>query len=208
VFKLKALPEPPSMPPIRGRAAGRRWIKLRHLAAQVPLDSPALMARCKAGMISQQVLKMIEAETQSRPTSIEFELAYQARVAMDRIRFAIKHTEQFGPKTQHMREGAFQLLDALERLASAERRFKKRFRPCPDAASARSNVQTVNETAELGGQRYEGYDETGIRLILCCHHRTAGRGQNQEFADLGESFPSCEVGFGAASSLYSLGLSR
>ena len=98
----------------------------------------------------QQVLKMIEAEIQPRPTSIEFELAYQARVAMDRIRFAIKHTEQFGPKTQHMRDAAFQLLDALERLKSAERRFQKQFRSAPDTAPDGSNFQAVNGTAELG----------------------------------------------------------
>src|SRR6202030_757854 len=34
-------------------------------------------------------LQTVEAEVQSRPTPTEFEMAYQARVAMDRIRFAI-----------------------------------------------------------------------------------------------------------------------
>jgi hypothetical protein len=46
-----------------------------------------------------EFLQTIEAEVQSRPTPIEFEMAYQARVVIDRIRFAIKHTEQFGPRT-------------------------------------------------------------------------------------------------------------
>lgn len=38
----------------------------------------------------REVLQLIDAKAQSRPTPMEFELAYQARVAMDRIRFAIK----------------------------------------------------------------------------------------------------------------------
>jgi hypothetical protein len=31
-------------------------------------------------------------------------MAYQARVAIDRIRFAIKHTEQFCPRSDQVRE--------------------------------------------------------------------------------------------------------
>lgn len=76
--------------------------------------------------IMQDVLQMIEAEVQSRPTALEFELAYQARVAIDRIRFAIKHTEQFAPHTDPIREVGLQLLDAMERLESADRSFQKR----------------------------------------------------------------------------------
>jgi hypothetical protein len=37
---------------------------------------------------------------------MEFEMAYQARVAMDRIRFAIKHAEQFAPHTDKMAKPA------------------------------------------------------------------------------------------------------
>ena len=78
--------------------------------------------------LMQEVLQMIEAEAHSRPTAFDYELAYQARVAIDRIRFAIQHTEKFAPHTDHMREAGFQLLDALDRLESAERRFQQRFR--------------------------------------------------------------------------------
>ncbi len=78
--------------------------------------------------IMQEVLQMIEAEVQSRPTALEFELAYQARVAIDRIRFAIKHTEQFASHTDPMREVGLQLLDAMERLESADRSFQKRLK--------------------------------------------------------------------------------
>src|SRR4029079_7094308 len=75
-----------------------------------------------------QILEQIEADVQSRPSPIEFEMAYQARVAIDRIKFAIKHTEQFAPRTDQMREVELQLLDALERLQRAERRFQERSR--------------------------------------------------------------------------------
>ena len=75
-----------------------------------------------------QILEQIEADVQSRPSPIEFEMAYQARVAIDRIKFAIKHTEQFAPRTETIREAGLQLLDALERLESVERRFQQRSR--------------------------------------------------------------------------------
>src|SRR5215469_17028274 len=90
-----------------------------------------------------EFLEIVEAEVQSRPTATEFEMAYQARVAMDRIRFAIKHTEQFGPRTDQMRETGLQLLDALGRLESAERSFQRRFRASAASsdAAARSHFQ-------------------------------------------------------------------
>ena len=78
--------------------------------------------------IMHQILETIEAEVQSRPSAIEFEMAYQARVAIDRIRFAIKHTEQFGPRSDPIREAGLQLLDALQRLETVDRRFQERSR--------------------------------------------------------------------------------
>jgi len=76
--------------------------------------------------IMHQILKTIEDEVNSRPSAIEFEMAYQAHVAMDRIRFAIKHTEQFCPPSDPLREAGLQLLDALERLETVDRRFQGR----------------------------------------------------------------------------------
>ena len=73
-----------------------------------------------------QIVEMIESEAHARPSPMEFEMAYQARVAMDRIRFAIKHAEQFGPQTEPLREAGLQLLDALQRLETVDRRFQKR----------------------------------------------------------------------------------
>jgi len=78
--------------------------------------------------VMDQIRHIIDAKAQAQPTPMEFELAYQARVAMDRIRFAIKHTEQLAPQIDPIQEAGLQLLDALERLESAERRFQNRFR--------------------------------------------------------------------------------
>jgi hypothetical protein len=78
--------------------------------------------------IMHQIVEPIEAEARSRPSAIEFEMAYQARVVIDRIKFAIKHTEQFSRPCIHMREAGLQLLDALDRLESLDRRFQIRSR--------------------------------------------------------------------------------
>ena len=67
-------------------------------------------------------------EPRDRPSPIEFEMAYQARVAIDRIRFAIKHTEQFARQSDQSREVGLQLLDALDRLESLDRHFQARSR--------------------------------------------------------------------------------
>ena len=78
--------------------------------------------------VMRQILQTIEDGVNSRPSAIEFEMAYQARVAIDRIRFAIKHTEQFVPCTDQTRQAGLQLLDALERLETVDRRFQERSR--------------------------------------------------------------------------------
>jgi hypothetical protein len=82
--------------------------------------------------IMHQIVETIEAEVRSRPSPLEFEMAYQARVAMDRIKFAIKHAEQFSKPCVDMRDASLQLLDALERLESLDRRFQIRSRIATD----------------------------------------------------------------------------
>src|SRR5438876_3719514 len=69
-----------------------------------------------------------DARVRFRPSPIEFEMAYQIRVAIDRIRFAIKATDQFAHHPGQLQEVRLQLLDALDRLESAERGFQRRFR--------------------------------------------------------------------------------
>jgi hypothetical protein len=82
--------------------------------------------------IMHQIVEIIEAEVRSRPSAIEFEMAYQARVAIERIRFAIRHVEQFSKPCDQMREVGLQLLDALDRLEIVERRFQVRSRTSRD----------------------------------------------------------------------------
>jgi hypothetical protein len=71
---------------------------------------------------------MIEDSANSTPSAIEFEMAYQSRVAIDRIRFAIKVTEQGADQPEQLREAGLQLLDALGRLETAERSFQRKYR--------------------------------------------------------------------------------
>lgn len=101
--------------------------------------------------IMRAVLELIESEVQRRPTPDDFELAYQVRVAIDRIKFAIKQTEEFGPPTDEMREVGFELLDALDRLESAERHFQKRFRCSPGVNGNRPESQLGNRRATSSG---------------------------------------------------------
>ena len=76
-----------------------------------------------------RILQKVKSYLQSGHAPTEFEMAYQIRVAIDRIRFAINHLEHFGPPTTFIRDANLQLLDALNRLVSAERNFQKQFRP-------------------------------------------------------------------------------
>ena len=85
----------------------------------------------------RQIVETIETDGQSRPSAIEFEMAYQARVAIDRIKFAIKHTEQFARPCGTMREAGLELLDALERLEALDRRFQVRSRMAPSPQNGR-----------------------------------------------------------------------
>jgi hypothetical protein len=68
---------------------------------------------------------------------MEFEMAYQARVAIDRIKFAIKHAEQFARPCDAMREVGLELLDALGRLEALDRRFQARSRMAPPPHNGR-----------------------------------------------------------------------
>lgn len=76
---------------------------------------------------AQEVFSIVEAEVHKRPAPTDFEMAYQVRVAMDRIRFAIKQIEQFPLNSGPGQETGFQLVDALDRLESADRHFQSRF---------------------------------------------------------------------------------
>jgi hypothetical protein len=76
-----------------------------------------------------KIVEMIHTEAHLRPSAMEFEIAYQARVAADCIKFAIKHAEQFSHPCDRMREASLKLLEALDRLEQADRRFQICSRP-------------------------------------------------------------------------------
>ena len=98
--------------------------------------------------VMNQILETIDTEVNARSSSIEFEMAYQMRVATERIRFAIRQAEQYGPKTDPMREIGVQLLDALERLESVDRKFQLRSRrlPRPNRTGLGSTTKPANGT--------------------------------------------------------------
>ncbi len=76
----------------------------------------------------QRVLSTVEAHLESTPSPVEFEMAYQAKIASERIRFVIKLTDQPRFEAEHLREASLQLIDALDRLDSLDRRFQERSR--------------------------------------------------------------------------------
>jgi hypothetical protein len=78
--------------------------------------------------LAKEVFSIMEARIPATPSPSEFELAYQARVAIDKIRFAVKHIERANSNAAPLFEVSLQLLDALDRLEAAERNFQRRFR--------------------------------------------------------------------------------
>src|SRR5581483_4775440 len=97
----------------------------------------------------QRVLSTVESHLESRPSPADFELAYQARAACDRIRFAIKNTEQCATHSPQVHEANLQLLDALDRLDSAERHFQDRFRARTSASTEQNPALVTNGDARL-----------------------------------------------------------
>ena len=81
--------------------------------------------------LAKRVFSLVEAKMPHRPSPIEFEMAYQSRLAMERIRFAIAEIERHSPGQSHLCETTLQLADALDRLESADRHFQEGFRIKP-----------------------------------------------------------------------------
>jgi hypothetical protein len=75
-----------------------------------------------------QIVKLLESAAHEQPSPMEFEMAYQARVASDRIRFAIRHADQFSKPCEQMREASLQLLEGLDRLEAVDRHFQVKSR--------------------------------------------------------------------------------
>ena len=77
---------------------------------------------------ARKVFTMIAESQRRRMHSLDYEMAYQARVASDRIRFAIRVLEKTGTDDAEIRQAGLELLDALDRLESAEHHFQSAFR--------------------------------------------------------------------------------
>jgi hypothetical protein len=59
---------------------------------------------------------------------MEYEMAYEAHVARQRIRSAIRQIELAANQSDQVRDASLELLDALDRLDAVDRRFQERSR--------------------------------------------------------------------------------
>jgi len=80
---------------------------------------------------ARELIDFIDERAKAKSSLAAFELAYQARVAVERIRFAIKELERTTVDSASARGIDLQLLDALDRLQSAEHHFQQTFRRLP-----------------------------------------------------------------------------
>jgi hypothetical protein len=104
--------------------------------------------------LAKEVFSIFEAKVLSRLSPAEFEMAYQVRVAIDRIKFAVRATEQREKQAQELEEVCLQLLDALDRLESAERNFQGRFRRASGSIECQMRLHGNNQPALNGtGER-------------------------------------------------------
>ena len=83
--------------------------------------------------------------SRTRQTASTYELAYQARIAVERIRFAIRQTDPLAANQPVLKEVGMQLLDALDRLETAERHFQECFRFDPSIGATRFNTSRTRE---------------------------------------------------------------
>lgn len=76
----------------------------------------------------RQIVDTLATEVRARPSPTEFELAYQARIAIERMKFAVRLTEKFATPCSSVLEANILLLEAVGRLEEADRHFQSRFR--------------------------------------------------------------------------------
>jgi hypothetical protein len=63
--------------------------------------------------LAPEISELIEARSRDHPTPMDSRWLTKRAFATECIRFAIKHTEEFGPQTEQMLEAGLRLLDAL-----------------------------------------------------------------------------------------------
>ena len=74
--------------------------------------------------LAKEVFSIVERKVLSDSQSMEFEMAYQMKVAGERIRFALKSMDMIAPSAT-VQEISLQLLDALDRMERVDRRFQR-----------------------------------------------------------------------------------
>jgi hypothetical protein len=77
-----------------------------------------------SSQLAKEVFSIVERKVLSESPSMEFEMAYQMKVAGERIRFALKSMDMLG-LSPTVQEVSLQLLDALERMERVDRRFQR-----------------------------------------------------------------------------------
>jgi predicted transcriptional regulator len=95
---------------------------------------------------ARKVFNLVADSAEIKRRALDFEMAYQARVASDRIRFALRQLES-ETCADSTREASMQLLDALDRLESVEQRFQAQWRQtlaCISNESARQVEKVEN----------------------------------------------------------------
>jgi hypothetical protein len=105
--------------------------------------------------LAKEVFDLLETEFKFESSSPAFELAYQARIAIDRIRFVIRQTESLLSQSAPGREAGLQLLDALDRLQSAESHFQRLFRKPVLPGQAVSSEMNIDHKRPLTVERLE-----------------------------------------------------
>jgi hypothetical protein len=96
--------------------------------------------------LARDVFSIVEKKIRSTPSSFEFEMAYQSRVAIDKLRFAITHIERLGSNAIALSEVNYQLLDALDRPRSPQSVVFN------GAGEVVCSTQQTTEKAQLPGQ--------------------------------------------------------
>ena len=114
-------------------------------------------------MSSKLIRQNIEDGVNSRPSAIKFEMAYQARAAIDRSGSRSSTRNRSVPCTDQTREAVLQLLDALERLeqltvdTKSDPEPPRRRPPRKQSAPKRSLIEIMaRHCAALQSQRTEG----------------------------------------------------
>ncbi|HEX4227736.1 MAG TPA: hypothetical protein VHZ07_03635 [Bryobacteraceae bacterium] len=100
--------------------------------------------------LGEEVYSIVEARIRSIPSPVEYEIAYQARIAAEKIRFAITLIERVCDHTTETEEAQMQLLGALDRLDSVDRKVQERTCACKkDSPNGCRSVHGLEKSGRL-----------------------------------------------------------